>query len=225
MAEWLPARLTPAQMAERRREAARLFRAGEVSQASIARRLGVTPAAVSQWRARWRHGGERRLQARTKSGRPARLTAAQWARLGRVVDRGALAAGFDTERWTLRRLADLIERQFGVRFHPRYLERPLKAHGFTPQHPATRATERDEYVIAQWPTREWVALKKRHVGSAARSWGGRDGSHLPSEERDDVGSPSRHTGPPAGEQAARGLEPRRHHARRPAGRAALRRRD
>src|SRR5215210_4345714 len=166
MAEWLPARLTPAQLAERRREAARLFRAGELSQAAIARRLGVTPAAVSQWRAHWRYGGERRLRARTKSGRPARLGAAQWARLGRLVERGARAAGFDTEQWTLKRIAAVIEREFGVRYHPQYLERPLKAQGFTPQHPATRARERDESVIVQWPTTEWVALKKRRAGSA-----------------------------------------------------------
>src|SRR5687768_14297760 len=37
MAEWGPARLTPAQLAERRREAARLFRAGALSQAASRR--------------------------------------------------------------------------------------------------------------------------------------------------------------------------------------------
>ncbi|QRM33488.1 transposase [Microvirga sp. VF16] len=36
------------------------------------------------------------------------------------------------------------------------------------QRPATKAKERDELVIAVWPKREWVALKRRHSGSAAR---------------------------------------------------------
>jgi transposase len=67
---------------------------------------------------------------------------------------------FETERWTLRRIAALIRREFGVRYHPRYLERPLKAHGFTAQRPATRAKERDERAIAAWRRREWVAIKK-----------------------------------------------------------------
>ena len=79
-----------------------------------------------------------------------------------------MAAGFDTDRWTLKRIAALIEREFGVNYHPRYLERPLKAHGFSVQRPATRAKERDELVIAVWPKREWVALKTRRSGSTAR---------------------------------------------------------
>jgi Winged helix-turn helix len=79
-----------------------------------------------------------------------------------------MAAGFATERWTLKRIAALIECEFGVHYHPRYLERPLKAHGFSVQRPATQARERDELVIAVWPKREWVALNKRRVRSTAR---------------------------------------------------------
>lgn len=157
--------------------AARLFRAGQLSDAQIARHLGVTRSAVGKWRTAWRHGGAARLAARPKSGRPPRLTAAQWHRLAVLLERGALAAGFDTERWTLRRIAAVIARTFGVRYHPRYLERPLKARGFSVQRPATRARERDEYVIARWPTREWVALKKRPAGAASpSSWSMRPGT-------------------------------------------------
>jgi putative transposase len=83
-----------------------------------------------------------------------------------------MAAGFATARWTLRRIAALIEREFGVHYHPHYLERPLKAHGFSVQHPATRAKERDELVIAVWPKRDWVVLKRRPSGRAARSFFG-----------------------------------------------------
>jgi putative transposase len=83
-----------------------------------------------------------------------------------------VAAGFASARWTLNRIAALIEREFGVRYHPRYLERPLKTHGFSVQRPATRAKERNELVIALWPKRDWVALKKRRATSSARfsSW-------------------------------------------------------
>jgi len=68
----------------------------------------------------------------------------------------------------LKRIAAVIAREFGVHYHPRYLERPLKAHGFSVQRPATRARERDELVIAIWPKHDWVALKKRRDASGAR---------------------------------------------------------
>jgi transposase len=165
---WRPAHLTPEQMEERRLAAVPLLRQGQLSQAEIARQLGVSRASVSRWAATLSQQGRRGLAARARTGRPARLDEEAWVRLGRLLDRGALAAGFATERWTLTRIAALIEREFGVHYHPRYLERPLKAHGFSVQRPATRARERDELVIAVWPKRDWVALKKRRSGSTAR---------------------------------------------------------
>jgi transposase len=165
---WRPVHLTPQQMEERRLVAARLLRQGRLSQAQIARQLGASRASVSRWAATLAQEGRRGLEARPIPGRTSRLDQKAWARLGRLLDRGAVAAGFATERWTLRRIAALIEREFGVRYHPRYLERPLKAHGFSVQRPATRAKERDELVIAVWPKREWVALKKRRRGSTGR---------------------------------------------------------
>jgi putative transposase len=169
---WRPAHLTPEQMEERRLAAARLLRQGRFSQADIARQLGVSRASVCRWAATLAQQGRRGLATRVRTGREPRLDEKAWARLGRLLDRGAMAAGFATERWTLRRIAALIEREFGVHYHPRYLERPLKAHGFSLQRPATRAKERDELVIAVWPKRDWVVLKRRPSGKAARSFFG-----------------------------------------------------
>ncbi|WP_373371286.1 winged helix-turn-helix domain-containing protein [Microvirga sesbaniae] len=49
-----------------------------------------------------------------------------------------MAAGFATDRSTLERIAVLIERELGVHYHPGYLERPHKGHGFSVQRPAIR---------------------------------------------------------------------------------------
>jgi transposase len=165
---WRPAHLTPEQMEERRLAAARLSRQGRLSQAEIARQLGVSRASVCRWVATLAQQGRRGLAARARTGREPRLDEKAWARLGRLLDGGAMAAGFATERWTLKRIAAVIEREFGVRYHPRYLERPLKAHGLSVQRPATRAKERDELVIAVWPKREWIALKRKRSGSTGR---------------------------------------------------------
>src|SRR5215218_2004167 len=169
---WRPAHLTSEQLEERRLAAAALLRQGRLSQAQIARTLGVSRASVCRWAATLAQEGRRGLEARPIPGRVPRLDEKAWARLGRLLDRGAMAAGFATERWTLKRIAALIEREFGVQYHPGYLERPLKAHGFSVQRPATRARERDELVIAVWPKRDWVALKKRRSGSIGPSSSG-----------------------------------------------------
>src|SRR5215211_7572740 len=122
---WRPAHLTPQQMEERRLVAATLLRQGRLSQAQIARQLGASRASVSRWAATLAQEGRRGLEARPLPGPSPRLDERAWARLGRLLDRGAMAAGFGTERWTLNRIAALIEREFEVHYHPRNLERPL----------------------------------------------------------------------------------------------------
>src|ERR687897_609884 len=141
---WRPTHLTSEQMEERRLAGATLLHQGRLSQAQIARRLGVSRASVCRWAATLAQEGPHGLEARPIPGRSPRLDERAWARLGRLLDRGAVAAGFATERWTLKRIAALIEREFWLSYHPRYLERPLKAHGFSVQRPATPGLLRRE---------------------------------------------------------------------------------
>src|SRR5262249_27084741 len=126
---WCPRKLTQAQIEERRLEGGRLLRAGRLTHAAIARRLGVSLRAVRQWAKRL-HGhqasGLTALPSRRSPGRQPRLSRAQWRGALRLLRRGALKAGFETDRWTLRRLRDLIRRQFGVTYHPNYLAARLR---------------------------------------------------------------------------------------------------
>jgi len=59
------------------------------------------------------------------AGRPPRLSRAQRARLERVLLKGPRAAGYPTELWTLARVAEVIRRLFGVRYHPSHVWRLL----------------------------------------------------------------------------------------------------
>lgn len=169
---WQPARLTRAQMEERRLAAARLLRAGKLAQAEIARQVGVSRAAVTQWKQRLEQAGLGGLQPRRSSGRPARLTEAQWGQLLNLLQHGAVAAGFETERWTLRRIARVIKRTFGVQYHFRSLGRALHARGWSPQRPRPQARERDEALIAAWLRRDWPRLKRGLVAQGGQwpSW-------------------------------------------------------
>ena len=85
-------------MAERRLEGVKLLRQGKLSQAVIARQLGVSEAAVSQWQRQLNEGGLKALRLRRASGRPAKLNAAQLRELVRLLKQGALANGFETAR-------------------------------------------------------------------------------------------------------------------------------
>src|SRR5438105_14932975 len=107
--EWRPARLTRAQMEERRLAAGRLLCAKRLSEAEIARRMGVSRASVTRWKRRLERAGTVGLRARRSCGRPSRLSEAQWPELLGRLQEGAGAAGFETERWTLRRIAGVIE--------------------------------------------------------------------------------------------------------------------
>jgi len=152
--------LTREQMEERRRAGAKLLRAGRLSQAEIARQLGVSRATVSDWAKRLTSGGLRALHRRKATGRPAELTRDDQQALRRLLRRGALAAGFPTDRWTLRRIAQVIQREFEVRYHPSSLHRVLKRLGWSVQQPLPRASERDETLIRAWLAQDWPRIKK-----------------------------------------------------------------
>jgi putative transposase len=168
--DWKPKHLTTKQLEERRLAAARLLRRRRHSQAEVGRKLGVSQASVSRW---VRHRGaarrKHRLAARPRTGRPPKLDAKGWRQVCRALERGAVANGFPTERWTLERIARLIERTQGVHFNPNYLSGPLRSHGFTPQLPKTRARERDEVLIAAWLQRDWPRIK-RGLQSTGGRW-------------------------------------------------------
>jgi putative transposase len=171
---WQPKRWTRDQLAERRQEGARLLWAGKLSQAEIARQLGVSRAAVTHWKQRLQAGGLRSLRSRPPPGGQSSLTVRQWQQLLRLLRHGAQRAGFPTERWTLRRIATVIERTFGVHYHFRSLSPALHARGWSPQQPLPRARERDEALIAAWLRHDWPRVKG---GLAAR------GVRLPSWTR------------------------------------------
>jgi transposase len=167
---WRPHHLTRAQREERRLEAGRLLQTGQVSQAEIARQLGVSRMTVSRWAKRLaQHQSDMgSLQNRAIPGRPSRLTAVQWCQVLGWLQHGALQAGFDTDRWTLRRIRALILVEFGVGYHAHDLARRLKAFGWSPQHPAVYAKERNDELVRAWLRHDWPRIKKRLVARGRR---------------------------------------------------------
>ena len=157
---WNPKRLTREQMEERRLLGGRWLQAGKLSQAEIARRLGVSRTAVSDWAGQLAKGGLKQLRRRKSKGRPSKLAPAQQQRLLRQLKRGARAAGFTTERWTLRRIQKVIEREHEITYHRNHLGRLLARLGWSPQVPLPQAVERDANLVAAWLKKDWPRIKK-----------------------------------------------------------------
>jgi transposase len=153
-------------MEQRRLEGARLLEEG-VSQAEVARQLGVKRQSVHQWAKVMAEQGEKGL-ARVPTGRKPRLNAVQLAQLAEHLQNGPQAHGYATALWTTERIARLIKRQFGVRYHRDHVGRLLGQMGWSCQRPTGRARERKEEEISRWKRVEWPRIKKKPKKKVAR---------------------------------------------------------
>ncbi len=144
----------------RRKQAAKLFRAGQ-RLAWVARELKSSRQSVSRWYQQWRQGGVAALQAAGRAGRKPKVNATQLRQVEAALRQGARANGFGTDLWTLPRVAAVIERVTGVRYHPGHVWRILGTLGWSLQRPARRARERDEEAVRQWISQRRPAVKKR----------------------------------------------------------------
>ena len=153
-------------MEERRLEGGRLLKAGKLSQAEIARQLDVSRPTVSDWAKTIAAKGLRGLRKRKAAGIQSKLNPSQKQKLKYMLDRGALANGFPTDRWTLGRVQQLIQQKFKITYHPNYLNRLLRNLGFSPQKPMPQALEQDQELVKAWLEQDWPRIKK--VAAARR---------------------------------------------------------
>lgn len=102
---------------ERRRRRAMEFLDRGLWPGEVAERVGVDRRSVRRWKAAYREKGPEALKARPVPGRPPKLTGNGKQELEELLLEGAEAAGFDTELWTCPRVAKLIRKHFGVRYH------------------------------------------------------------------------------------------------------------
>jgi transposase len=149
-------------------KAARLLKKG-IKPAEVARRVGVHRQSVSRWAMKLESTGRAGLTKAGRAGRPPRLSTADLGRLEAGLERGPEALGYGTGLWTTGRVAELIEQEFSVKYHPGHVWRVLRQLGWSCQRPTGRAVERNEQRIRWWKTKRWPALKKKPARSGGRS--------------------------------------------------------
>lgn len=154
---------TAEQLEKRRRRAIALLQAGTPYR-EVARRVTASLSSVVRWEQAYRRDNRKGLRARPIPGRPCRLSARQQEQLKVLLLRGAGAAGYTTELWTLRRIGEVIRKRFCVRYSPVGVWALLRLGlGWSWQKPERRALQRDEPAIAQWKRDEWPRIKKRRA--------------------------------------------------------------
>jgi transposase len=139
----------------RRRRAVELLEQGE-SPRTIARILGVHENSVHRWRRLARLEG---LDAKPQGHRHCQLSAEQFQQLEALLLQGPQQHGWDNDLWTCERIAALIERHFGVRYHRDHVRKLLHQRlDWSHQKPEVRAREQDPFEVQWWKGHEFPEI-------------------------------------------------------------------
>jgi transposase len=155
---------TQQQLEKRRRLAIQLLQSGKTLSAT-ARAVSASVSSVFRWWQAYGKKGPTGLHAKPTPGRPCRVSPAQKTKLVSLLLHGPLAAGYQSDLWTLKRVAALIERHFAVRYHPCHVWKLLTSLGWSCQQPQRRDVRRDEEAIEKWKRYRWPRIKK-----SPRTW-------------------------------------------------------
>jgi transposase len=150
---------TARQLEARRTRAVALLKQGHPYQ-TVARLVQSSISSLVRWMQSFRRKGRAGLKPRPTPGRPPQMKRQQKQQLIELLKRGARAAGYSTEMWTTRRVAEQIRRHWGVAYHPGHVWKILIALGWSCQKPERRAIQRNPKNIRQWQQREWPRIKK-----------------------------------------------------------------
>jgi len=148
----------------REQQEARRLLAGQMLQQGqgvreVARSLEVAPSSVSRWKKAFEKGSFEALKAKKHPGAKPRLNARQKQRLIRILAKGPVKAGYRNDLWTCPRVAELIERTFGIHYHPGHVWYLLRDLAWSCQLPEQQSREGDQLEQERWRKRKWPQIK------------------------------------------------------------------
>ena len=131
------------------------------SVSDIAGLLHIHRSSVHAWISSWNAYGEMGLHEGHRSGRPSALTETDREQLSDIVESGPVAYGLQTGVWTSPVIAEVIEDEFGVRYHPGHVRKVLKGLGFSVQRPTAKLVQADPKKQNKWTRYTYPNLKKK----------------------------------------------------------------
>lgn len=126
----------------------------------IARLLKVIRGTVPLWINHWNANREMGLLEGFRCGRTRKITAEELKSLADIIASGPVAHGLNTGVWTSVIVVQVIEEEFGVRYHPGHVRKLLKRLGFSIQRPTVKLMNADPRQQNQWIRYTYPNLKK-----------------------------------------------------------------
>jgi len=122
--------------------------------------LEVSLSSVKRWRKKVDKQGLEGLVRKPGSGRRCRLAPIQKRKLKNLLRKGARACGYNRDRWTTKIVANLIFRQFQIRYHFNHVGKLLRKLNFRPVMPIRRSKKHDPAKVEHWIRSVWTHIKK-----------------------------------------------------------------
>lgn len=127
----------------------------------IAKALNVSLSGVSEWLKIYTEKGVDGLLEGRRSGRPSLLSDVDKILLCDIIDSGPIAYGYVSGLWTSIRIADVIDQEFGIRYHPGHVRKLLSDFGFSVQSPKRVLALADKEKQAKWVSETYPTVKKK----------------------------------------------------------------
>lgn len=128
---------------------------------ALSRTLGVDRSIITRWLEAYDAQGLEALQPEPRPGAKQRLTTTQQEELLNLIETGPETAGYTSGVWTGPMIGDLIQKRFGVRYHPHYVPELLHHLGLSVQRPRKRLARADLKAQEYWVKVEFPAIKKK----------------------------------------------------------------
>jgi len=126
----------------------------------IANNLKAHRSTVPLWIDHWNQHGQEGLWEGHRSGRPSGLDPEEREKLCDILDSGPVAYGLETGIWTSPLVRQVIQEEFGQRYHPGHVRKLLRHLGYSVQRPTTRLVQADLKQKRKWVRYTYPNLKK-----------------------------------------------------------------
>ena len=132
--------------------------AQDLSVREVAEMLALGEQTVRDYRNAFLLKGVASLVYKRPPGRPSKLTKTQRKELAALIKAGPQTAGYTSGGWNTPMIQDLIERRFGVTYHPHYIATLLGNLGFSYQKARFVSDHLNEAKRLAWRQRAWPRI-------------------------------------------------------------------